>query len=313
VEVAADTGVPSAVAGGRTLADVWPEVSCRLTKLLMSRGAPRDVADDVVQEVAARVLAKEIVFGDATDLLRWAVPVALNLLVDNARSAHRVTPVTETPDQPVADVADLVAHRDRLGRVLGAIRHLSPADQAALTASDDLPADRREAVRLAVRRHRARRRLLALVDGVAAFAAFLAGWAKRSRVPVTAVAVAPVAFVLGVTVSPSVPMDTAPRTAAVQGAPSVRTTRVAQRAVATAAGTARPATVTRKVAARPAQQQQQAERKTTVSLPTGGGVYEEPKAPNDRLVCVEELDRLPVAPPTGENRVCAGPETGPGS
>ena len=143
-----DTRPHAAVITGPSLADVWPEVSGRLGRLLASRGASRDLADDVVQEVAARALARAIVFEDAADLMRWAVPVALNLLVDSARHAGRVTVGIEGWDAAEGDVADLVAHRDRLTRVLGAVERLSDADRVALTSAE-APADRREAVKLA--------------------------------------------------------------------------------------------------------------------------------------------------------------------
>lgn len=215
---AADTRPRDDVITADDLSVVWPEVSHRLAKLLTSRGATRDVVDDVVQEVAARVLARGIVFDDAMDLMRWAVPVALNLLVDNARAAAKVTAVTDDHDSPVGDVADLVAHRDRLGRVLGAVRQLSPADRAALATPTEVPADRREAVKLAVRRHRARRRLLALVDGVAAFVALVGGMLRRSRpsavTATVAIAAAPMALFL---VAPFTPpaVEPAPETSGV--------------------------------------------------------------------------------------------------
>jgi hypothetical protein len=164
--------VPGGVITADALAVVWPEVSRRLARLLASRGAAHDVVDDIVQEVAARVLSRAIAFEDAADLMRWTVPVALNLLVDHARATKRVT-VGGQVDTTVPDIADVVVDRDRLGRVLGAVAQLSDGDRAALVAPGVPAADRRESVRLAVRRHRARRRLLALVDGAAGIAAWL--------------------------------------------------------------------------------------------------------------------------------------------
>jgi DNA-directed RNA polymerase specialized sigma24 family protein len=278
---------------GAALADVWPEVSTRLGKLLTSRGAARDVADDVVQEVAARALSHGIVFDDAADLMRWAVPVALNLLVDHARAAGRVTLGIDGYDTALADVADLVAHRDRLRQVLGAVARLSDADRAALAPEAEAPADRREAVKLAVRRHRARRRLLALVDGVAAFVGWLGVHARRSRVAVTAV---PVAFVLPVAlvlVSPVLPEQGRDATAA----PRVVTPAL-ERAVtvsaptrATVAPPARPAVAApkaRRVAGTaPAPKPSEVVR---VGPKGNGVVVQERRATrSDHLVCVADL------------------------
>jgi DNA-directed RNA polymerase specialized sigma24 family protein len=180
VELGSGTRVPDGVITADALAVVWPEVSRRLTRLLASRGAAHDVTDDIVQEVAARVLSRGIVFEDAADLMRWTVPVALNLLVDHARATKRVA-VGGDVDTTVPDIADVVVDRDRLGRVLGAVAQLSDGDRAALVASGLPAADRRESVRLAVRRHRARRRLLAIVDGAAGIAAWLGLRLRRAR------------------------------------------------------------------------------------------------------------------------------------
>lgn len=295
---AADTRPRDDVITADDLSVVWPEVSHRLAKLLTSRGAPRDVVDDVVQETAARVLARGIVFDDAMDLMRWAVPVALNLLVDNARAAAKVTPVTEDHDAPVADVADLVAHRDRLGRVLGAVRQLSPADRAALATPTEVPADRREAVKLAVRRHRARRRLLALVDGVAAFAALLGAWLRRSRssaaTATVAIAAAPMALLLVAPFAPPSP-DSAPATSGVsvqepRRAPVVR--RSAR--VVPAARVARPAAAVRvrRAAAPAAPAAAPAVRKDVARV--GGGkaggvaVVGRDRTDDDGFVCVRD-------------------------
>jgi DNA-directed RNA polymerase specialized sigma24 family protein len=179
-ELGSGTRVPDGVITADALAAVWPEVSLRLTRLLGSRGAARDVTDDIVQEVAARVLSRGIVFDDAADLMRWTVPVALNLLVDHARATKRVS-VGQAVDSTVPDIADVVVDRDRLGRVLGAVAQLSDGDRAALVASGLPAADRRESVRHAVRRHRARRRLLAIVDGAAGIAAWLGLRLRRTR------------------------------------------------------------------------------------------------------------------------------------
>lgn len=306
----ADTRSSHDVITGASLSDVWPEVSTRLGRLLTSRGASRDVADDLVQEVAARALAREVVFADAADLMRWAVPVALNLLVDNARSAGRVTVGIDGWDAAEGDVADLVAHRDRLNRVLGAVARLSAADREALTAAEDAPSDRREAVKLAVRRHRARRRLLALVDGVAGLAGVLGWigvWARRAR-PGRSVAVAalPVAFVLPVALVLVNPAPEAAPERAIAMAPAPRV------AVPVTVSRPLPATAARPaVAVRPA-------RATRVVAPKTPTVVEDdapaPRAPsdvvkvgpkgnevvvtgrprnaNDRLVCI--YDPLPV-------------------
>ncbi len=300
-DVAADTRPASTLITG-DLATVWPEVSHRLAKLLTSRGASPDVVDDVVQEVAARVLSYGVSFDSAMDLMRWAVPVALNLLVDNARAVQRVTPVdTDDYDQPCADVADLVAHRDRVRRVLGAIPLLSPADRAALASPQETPADRKEAVRLAVRRHRARRRLLALVDGVAAFAAFVGALLKRTRMSTAsasvAVAALPVALLL---VAPgSAPDGSGTPERAVEAVRPARVVRPAQPAPARERPAQRPAVrrpggTSRPAPARPAVRPAGPAAKTVVDVDHAGvKVEQHDPRKGDGLVCVRDARPLP--------------------
>lgn len=282
------------------LSAVWPEVSLRLAKLLASRGAAPDVVDDVVQEVAARVLAKRIAFTDAMDLMRWAVPVALNLLVDNARAGQRLTPVTDDHDQPMADVADLVAHRDRLNRVLRALPLLSDSDRAVLTGPEVVPSDRKEAVRLAVRRHRARRRLLALVDGVAAFVALAAGLLRRTgRSAATAgvaIAATPVALMLLSPGTPTPQRDVAPATADAERASVERAVSRAAAVRTVPAARPRPATASVRKAAPPAAAKAAAPRPPdeVVRVPggTNGGdiaVTGRDRRPDDGLVCLRDV------------------------
>ena len=296
--VPADTRVPGGLITGEDLASVWPEVSTRLGKLLTSRGATRDLADDVVQEVAARALARGVVFEDAADLMRWAVPVALNLLVDSARAAGRVTVGIDGWDSAVSDVADVVAHRDRLHRVLGAVAHLSAADRAALT-SDEAPIDRREAVKLAVRRHRARRRLIALVDGVAGILVWFGVWGRRTRatrgVAVATVPVAlalPVALVL-VTPAPvesprEVRISTAsPRLAdaRVPAAPRPAVRRPAERPATVRTGAASVSAV-RRPGTKPKPQPREVLR--VGSQGNGVRVVERPATESDALLCLQQ-------------------------
>lgn len=165
------------------LADVWPQVSRALLRYLRGRGAGAALAEDVVQDVALRVLTHDVAFESAEDLLRWCLPVARNRFVDHHRASVRVVDdgggqgAYEHRDDR-ADVHATVEARIRLHRVLGAIRQLGPVDQQSLLplladlSEQPLAADRKEATRLAVRRHRARARLLELVGPAAA----VLGW-----------------------------------------------------------------------------------------------------------------------------------------
>lgn len=112
-------------------------------------------------------------FTSADDLLRWCRLVGRRLAVDAHRRTVRSTSVEAVPDQAgTVDVEAAALARVRADRVLTALHDLDPNDRAAIIDLRSPDADRREQVRLAVRRHRARARLTAIVDGVAA----LLGW-----------------------------------------------------------------------------------------------------------------------------------------
>lgn len=187
---------------------VWGSVEPRLRASLRAAGVAAADLDDLVQEVALRVLAHDVPFTSAEDLLRWCRLVGRRLAVDAHRRTIRSTLVDQVPDVAgTIDVEAAALARVRADRVLTALHHLDPNDRAAIIDLRSPDGDRREQVRLAVRRHRARARLTALVDGVAA----LLGWlVLRRRRPTHALA--------GLAMAPALtgflllPSATAPRT-----------------------------------------------------------------------------------------------------
>lgn len=160
---------------------VWPDVARLLTAMLRRRGVNPHDADEIVQETAARALSVQIPFADADDLLRWSSVVSWRLAIDIHRRRGRLSEF-EVPDRidPV-DVAAAAEHRVVLDAVQQRFPELSPRDQQALLSSfTETPARTRlESVRLAVARHRARTRLRALLNGLAA--PILVLWARRNR------------------------------------------------------------------------------------------------------------------------------------
>ncbi|HEX8002836.1 MAG TPA: sigma-70 family RNA polymerase sigma factor [Mycobacteriales bacterium] len=237
---------------------VWPDVERRLRALLYRRGLDQPSADDVVQEVALRVLAHGVTFESAGDLLRWAAPVACRLHVDLLRHRARLTDPEEATDRPSRDdVAGEVADRLELQRALRAIARLRPADRDAIidaVASEPaVPRDRQEAVRLAVRRHRARTRLAVVLEQLAGWvAATLAGWRAllRDRRGHVLAALVPAAAVLPLILSPHTtpPPDSVaapPPVAAAPAAPVVRAIATTRAVTATAVrAPVRPAATT---------------------------------------------------------------------
>ena len=297
-------GGPSVITPG--FEDVWPDVDRRLRALLFRRGLDQSSADDVVQEVALRVLAHGVTYESAGDLLRWAAPVACRLHVDLLRHRARLTDPDDAAEHPARDdVAGEVADRLELQRALRAIATLRPADRAAIidavAAEPSVPRDRQEAVRLAVRRHRARNRLAVVLEQLAAWVTGLFAGSRllvrgeRRGPAIAALVPAAVAIPFMVTFGPAAPTPTPTRPpAAVAPAESgeePRATNVAARSAIRPADvksvapegrrTTRPVTT-----ARPAPKQA-----VDVDGPGGIGVRAgtDQRRPDDRLACLNNV------------------------
>ena len=201
-------GARAAAPGTRTtstgvtpeLTEIWPQVRPRLLAYLVARGISPANADDVVQDVAERVIRHRIDFVDADDLLRWCVPVARHASIDQHRRTTRLVSIHSVADCAEADdLTETVGARLRLRRVMDGWGKLSSTDRETLVdaALDDAGLALDSATR--VRRHRARKRLLELV-GPAAAAAWAIRVARRiGRTGVAVVTPAAVAasFVIG--------------------------------------------------------------------------------------------------------------------
>jgi hypothetical protein len=126
-----------------------------------------DAAWPTAQEVAIRALRHLDRFTSDEHMVRWCCRVAINAHIDAVRRGSRL--VAEPSQEAAAplNVAETVEGRLALHAALAHVAGLSPEDQALLL--DPPIADtRKEAVRLAVRRHRLRARLTAMLEGVLA-------------------------------------------------------------------------------------------------------------------------------------------------
>jgi RNA polymerase sigma factor (sigma-70 family) len=159
---------PSTIAAASLLAEHWGVVTSRVTGALSKQGFDDTTAEDAVAEAVARSLASDERFDDVDHLCAWAFRVARNMARDSRRKSSRLSLLDEIPDEP--DAYDLVRHveaRDCLSRVGRALHELSSADQRSVVAGVqelERSTTRTEAVRLAVRRHRARARLKKLLE-----------------------------------------------------------------------------------------------------------------------------------------------------
>ncbi|MDX6273342.1 MAG: hypothetical protein QOJ92_552 [Frankiales bacterium] len=264
---------------------VWAQVQARLTAYLLARGAQLADAQDICQEVGARALERGVPYAHADDLLAWCLRVGRNLLIDDGRRRDRVRGLAVVPDQ-VRDVEAEAVLSLRARDVLLAMRELSETDRTALTGSER-PLDRRHANRLAVRRHRARARLLKLIGG-----ALAAGWATIRRLPRLALAsTVAAAWVVAIFTAgpPPRPHSTAAPPARAESvhiaAPTLPLDRVPH--LVAAGGPHSPSrlvSVTPPASNRPSH---------TVVKPQGApqGVYieERPRTEDDRLVCASHV------------------------
>src|SRR5688500_8169569 len=153
------------------LDDVWPQVEPRLRRVAAARGIPVDDRDDIVQEVAVRVLASGVTFETAEELLPWAATVLRRIHVDGHRKRERIEflPLTSaTADSTstgtgTGDVADAAVAWLDLATIGQAVAAWPPDARHALFGRD------RHTGASYVRRHRLRARLLELIDGLAAW------------------------------------------------------------------------------------------------------------------------------------------------
>lgn len=151
-------------------ASAWPAIERPLRRYVASRGVTSHDIDDVVQEVATRVLRRSLFYSGAEDLQKYCFVVARNLVTDEARGRRRVTSgvheLSALADPCGSDALDQVEDRLLLESVSVQLSHLSEREQAALTPTRR-EASATERNRAAVARHRARNRLRALVGPLA--------------------------------------------------------------------------------------------------------------------------------------------------
>ena len=183
-------------------ADWWPLMRKRLLRFLRSRGVSLAMAEDVVQDVAERLLTRHVPHHNVDDLMRWCLTVARNSAIDQHRRQRRSVSLDSFDGDDAVDdseLVDIVEARIRLDRVLRALRTMSYDDMRCVMASIDNDAAVEVATpALRARRHRLRRRLSELVGGfglIGVLVRALRPQAGRATLGLSSAAVASVALV----------------------------------------------------------------------------------------------------------------------
>lgn len=146
----------------------YERVAPRLRGYLRAQTGDPSVADDLLQETFARVLASRFAPESDEHFVRYLYRAAGNLLADRARAAFRAPAPLEDAPEPAIDPAPPGLRRD-LGRAFAA---LAPRERRLLWLAHVEGLDHREigetvgvrAASVRVLLFRARRRLAALLD-----------------------------------------------------------------------------------------------------------------------------------------------------
>lgn len=276
-----------------SLCDVWPETGRKLAAMLRARRVEAWIADDIIQEVALRVLQAQPAYSNGDDLYPWAATVARNLHVSHIRANRKFRVLESAADVATrGDLETQVEWRLALASVLQRIEALPEPDRRALAdglAERDasLPSGP-EPSRVTVRRHRVRRRLRAAAQGVLAVGAWI--WSRRTKLAAGAsmpavIAAAAVQILMGVVPTLSGPPD-APSVIRVlsneQGSAAENSTRGSQ---LRPHGSDGPATHVRAKA--PA-----TETHAIATLERGGRglrVTSRPARPGEALICLHDI------------------------
>lgn len=181
----------------------WERAAPTVVQRLKRRGVSASDAEDAVQDAAVRALTSGVMFESEDHVRRWLTLVAWRSAIDVYRRWDRNADCL-TDFVGTAGVEDdpsvIVEMRIAAEAVLTAVGKMRESDRSALLDAPPVNADRTTAIRLNVRRHRARVRLLGMVEGVLSWWLWVRIAFRRPR---AAAAVAgPMLIVLVVVVTP---------------------------------------------------------------------------------------------------------------
>ena len=170
----------SPMTNGLLFEEEWTVLRPRLLRLLAKRGASPDLAEDIAQETALRLLKKWERVNLRMPLWPYVSRIALNALIDHHR-AKDFDAIEELPE--AADPYDLEeqsAARARLSAVWQAMESLSPRERGSLLAEVGFAPRLRDSSATKMARLRARRKLNAAMEKAGAFFGLPLAWRRAN-------------------------------------------------------------------------------------------------------------------------------------
>ena len=170
----------SSMAPGLEFEEVWRDLQPRIVAMLVRRGTPKDVAEDVAQETAIRLLTNWHLLDEGRSPWPFARRIALNCLVDRYRR-ERFDTVESYPDREgTHDVEEHSLARFRLTEVWRAMADLTQKERSLLLAEVGIAAGHANDSATKMARHRARRKLTAAVGRSGAFSGLPLAWRRAT-------------------------------------------------------------------------------------------------------------------------------------
>jgi hypothetical protein len=146
--------------------------------MLLQRGVPRDVAEDVVQETAIRLLNNWHLLDNSLPTWPFVRRIALNCLVDRHRSERFETFETLPERAGLHDGEEQGLARFRLTEVWNAMARLSYKERSILLAEVGIVGKHPNSPAAKMARHRARQKLTAAMGRSGAFGGIPVAWRR---------------------------------------------------------------------------------------------------------------------------------------
>lgn len=145
--------------------EAWPGIREKVERYLRYKGVPSAELGDWFQEAVTRSLERGVAFQNPDHAVRWLCVVAANAHIDSVRGTRDLLLTSPASASTLAsDVPQTAEARLALEGVLTELATLAP-EHRELLLSPATPSGRQAQTRVAVQRHRLRKRLRAAAHG----------------------------------------------------------------------------------------------------------------------------------------------------